>query len=97
MWAFCGAEHYAPDGPEARWRHGYNAASRPAGHRGMDVDRWTWERKRWAWRSQCTLCVFKQLARELRTGQHVDARMARICHWMSAFLSRTIETSAAPP
>jgi glycosyltransferase involved in cell wall biosynthesis len=50
MWAFCGAEHYAPDGVEARWRHGYNAANRPAGELGLDMDRWTWERKRKAWR-----------------------------------------------
>lgn len=51
MWAFCGAEHYSPDGPEARWRHGYNAANRAAGDRGLDMDRWTWQRKRKAWRN----------------------------------------------
>lgn len=51
MWAFCGAEHYAPDGSEARWRRGYDAANQPAGHRGVNMDRWTWERKRRAWRT----------------------------------------------
>lgn len=49
MWPFCGAEHYAPDGPEARWRGGYARAGRMAGDRGLDLDRWTWQRKRRAW------------------------------------------------
>jgi len=64
MWAFCGAEHYAPDGPEARWRRGYNAANRPAGHHGVDMDRWTWERKRKAWRQAMHIvCPSDWLAR----------------------------------
>lgn len=64
MWAFCGAEHYAPDGQEARWRHGYNAANRPAGQRGVDMDRWTWERKRKSWRKAVHLvCPSNWLAK----------------------------------
>lgn len=51
MWPFCGAEHYSPDGLEARWRQGYNAANRPTRDSGLDIDRWTWERKRKAWRN----------------------------------------------
>ena len=50
MWAFCGAEHYADDGKDARWRHGYSRASRIAGSRGFDVDRWTFLRKQKHWR-----------------------------------------------
>ncbi|RRR69520.1 MAG: glycosyltransferase [Candidatus Viridilinea halotolerans] len=50
MWPFCGAEHYATDGPEARWRHGYTTANRPAAQRGLDLDRWVWQRKQRAWR-----------------------------------------------
>lgn len=49
MWAFCGAEHVAVDEPTARWRHGYRSDNRPAEHRGLDIDRWTWWRKRRAW------------------------------------------------
>jgi len=49
MWAFCGSEHLAPDDSGARWRHGYNAASRAVHSAGFDVDRWTWQRKRRAW------------------------------------------------
>src|SRR5262249_41322804 len=51
MWPFCGAEHYAPDGPNARWRCGYTAANRPVAQWGIDIDRWTWRRKRRAWRN----------------------------------------------
>ena len=49
MWPLCGAEHFAPDGPEARWRHGYHRDNRGAGASGLDVDRHTWNRKRRAW------------------------------------------------
>ena len=46
MWAFCGAEHCAYD---ERWCDGYSRANRPAGERGLDLNRWVWERKRRAW------------------------------------------------
>ena len=49
MWAFSGAEHYGPVDDSARWRVGYRADNRPAGHGGMDIDRWVWGRKRKAW------------------------------------------------
>lgn len=50
MWAFCGAEHFASVGPEARWRDGYRRGNPTPGHHGPDVDRWTWSRKKHAWR-----------------------------------------------
>lgn len=50
MWAFSGAEHQGPDDESARWRAGYRADNRPVGHRGLDLDRWVWKRKRRAWR-----------------------------------------------
>jgi glycosyltransferase involved in cell wall biosynthesis len=63
MWAFCGAEHYAPDGPDARWRRGYDATNRPIGHRRADLDCWTWRRKRRAWRRAVhVLCPSRWLA-----------------------------------
>jgi glycosyltransferase involved in cell wall biosynthesis len=49
MWGFGGAEHYASDGSQARWRRGYSTENRPPGTR-LDMDRWTWERKRKSWR-----------------------------------------------
>jgi len=50
MWALCGAEHISDDGPDARWRKGYFAHNRPAGAKGPDLDRLTWNRKRRAWK-----------------------------------------------
>lgn len=49
MWAFCGAEHYTDDGPEARWRSGYTRANRDPRDRGLDLDRWVWRRKARQW------------------------------------------------
>jgi glycosyltransferase involved in cell wall biosynthesis len=49
MWAFCGTEHLAEYGPNARWRNGYSPTTRPATLRGMDVDQVAWARKRKAW------------------------------------------------
>jgi glycosyltransferase involved in cell wall biosynthesis len=51
MWALCGAEHFAEDATDARWRTGYYADNRPAGSSGLDMDRYTWNRKRRAWTS----------------------------------------------
>jgi glycosyltransferase involved in cell wall biosynthesis len=49
MWAFCGAEHYADDGADARWHSGYERDNRPADSAWLDIDRLTWRRKRRAW------------------------------------------------
>ncbi|MBE0434443.1 MAG: glycosyltransferase family 4 protein [Methylomicrobium sp.] len=46
MWAFSGAEHY----PEhQRWQAGYTKENRPDSERGLDVNRWVWQRKRKHW------------------------------------------------
>ena len=48
-WAFCGAEHH-PDGlDDRRFVLGYTPQSRLAAHHGVDLDRWTWQRKARAW------------------------------------------------
>jgi glycosyltransferase involved in cell wall biosynthesis len=49
MWPFAGTEHYGTDSPNARWRSGYTKSNRPPDEGGVDVDRWTWERKRRLW------------------------------------------------
>lgn len=51
MWAFCGAEHVSDDGEDARWRTGYTKNDRAATESGLDLDRWTWERKRRYWKA----------------------------------------------
>lgn len=50
MWAFCGAEHYSPDGPDARWRSGYTRQNRLPTDSGLDLDRFTWNRKKLLWK-----------------------------------------------
>jgi glycosyltransferase involved in cell wall biosynthesis len=52
MWAFCGGEHYSPDGTAARFRHGYRSENRPSTERGPDLNRRTWDAKRRAWSRQ---------------------------------------------
>jgi glycosyltransferase involved in cell wall biosynthesis len=47
MWAFCGAEHYTEDN---RWQEGYTVHNRPEYESGFDLNRWTWRRKRRAWK-----------------------------------------------
>lgn len=49
MWPFCGAEHYTDDG---RFHEGYVRNNRPDHESGFDLNRWTWNRKRRAWRQQ---------------------------------------------
>lgn len=48
-WPFCGSEHYPQDVNDRRFELGYLGDNRPAGHRGLDLDRWVWQRKRMAW------------------------------------------------
>ncbi|MGA8830121.1 MAG: glycosyltransferase, partial [Desulfomonilaceae bacterium] len=50
MWAFCGAEHYCADTNSSRFSEGYRSDNRPKGDRWLDLDRWTWNRKRKHWR-----------------------------------------------
>jgi glycosyltransferase involved in cell wall biosynthesis len=47
MWAFCGAEHYSEDN---RWRQGYHRGNRPWHESGIDLNRWTWQRKCKDWK-----------------------------------------------
>lgn len=62
MWGFCGAEHYAPDHPDARWLTGYSRENRPPGHSGVDLDRLTWQRKRRHWRPMTVVTPSRWLA-----------------------------------
>jgi glycosyltransferase involved in cell wall biosynthesis len=48
MWAFCGAEHYTNDN---RWREGYSSTNRPSYESGIDLNYWTWKRKKKYWRN----------------------------------------------
>lgn len=46
QWAFCGAEHYALPAQEKRFIEGYTSHNRPDEHKGFDIDRLTWNRKK---------------------------------------------------
>jgi len=46
MWPFCGSEHYSYS---QRWLEGYSSSNRDASASGLDLDRWTWERKKSDW------------------------------------------------
>ena len=50
-WPFCGSEHYPLDAQDQRFALGYSRGNRSELDRGLDLDRWTWLRKRKAWRS----------------------------------------------
>lgn len=49
MWAFCGAEHYVDN---LRWKDGYNKSNRPIHDFGLDINRWTWLRKKKVWKKK---------------------------------------------
>ena len=49
QWAFCGSEHYTVRGEDRRYIEGYLVRNKPDGHRGLDLDRWTWKRKAKHW------------------------------------------------
>ncbi len=62
MWAFCGAEHYAPESADARWRAGYLQDNRQPHRRGPDIDRWTWRRKQRRWKPAAIVTPSRWLA-----------------------------------
>lgn len=62
MWPFSGAEHYPPDTASARFRTGYRSDNRPTGSAGLDIDRWTWKRKKAHWRPMHLVAPSRWLA-----------------------------------
>lgn len=52
MWPFSGAEHYDAEESSNRWKEGYSQYNRPINHKGLDIDRWVWSRKKRAWQDQ---------------------------------------------
>lgn len=50
MWAFCGAEHYDDLDSPGRYMEEYFASNKRKTHQGrIDIDRWTWRRKKKHW------------------------------------------------
>ena len=44
MWPFCGVKHYSKD--DERYKYGYFLNNRPKDERGIDFNRWVWQRKK---------------------------------------------------
>ena len=57
MWSFCGAEHYTHD---TRWQDNYSKDTRPDSLRGLDIDSWTFNRKRKHWKTPRQLVAISQ-------------------------------------
>lgn len=45
-WTFCGMEHHPNNDQDTRFEEGYNSSNKPSYLGGLDLDRWTWKRKR---------------------------------------------------
>jgi glycosyltransferase involved in cell wall biosynthesis len=89
MWAFCGAEHYADEAPEARWRRGY--PPRAGGPGLVDIDRWTFRRKRRAWTRPLQLIApSRWMAAQVRAS-------TLMAHWPVAVLPNAIDTTRFRP
>jgi glycosyltransferase involved in cell wall biosynthesis len=52
MWAFCGSEHYDDLKSPERYEAGYYRTNRPRDYSGIDIDRWTWNRKKKYWKNK---------------------------------------------
>lgn len=50
-WTFCGMEHHPKDSRDLRFVEGYTTGNRPDHSSGLDLDRWTWNRKLKSFRS----------------------------------------------
>ena len=48
-WPFCGSEHYQNGFNDKRYIEGYKRNNRPPTSSGIDLDRYSWERKKRAW------------------------------------------------
>lgn len=49
MWAFSGADHYDDLETTGRYYNEYERSNRPSSYSGLDLDRWTWKRKKKHW------------------------------------------------
>lgn len=68
MWPFCGSEHYGIDTPDARWRVGYTRDNRLVNESGVDMDLYTWQRKKSTWRNFHMIAASSWLANATRTS-----------------------------
>jgi glycosyltransferase involved in cell wall biosynthesis len=88
MWAFCGAEHLSNDN---RWYDGYSRNNRPKHESGLDINKWTWERKKNNWRRPIQIVTPSTwLAEHARSS-------ALMQHWPVSVIPNTINTDQWQP
>lgn len=91
MWPFCGAEHYASVGCDARWRVGYRPQNRSVDDRGIDLDRYAWLLKERALRRQVQLVTPSEwLADQVRASQLFQG-------WPCAVIPNAVPTDVFRP
>lgn len=90
-WAFRGAEHFPAFDGDVRYEHEYRPGSGRADRRGWDIDRWTWRRKRAAWRRPMTaVCPSQWLADRA-------SRSPLLEKWRIETIPNAIDTSVWQP
>ena len=52
MWPYCGSEHYDEVDAQSRYIDGYLKNNRPPNHRGIDLDAFSWKRKKKYWETK---------------------------------------------
>jgi glycosyltransferase involved in cell wall biosynthesis len=90
-WAFCGAEHYPSDSGDERFVAGYSRSSRRLGDRGLDIDRWTWRRKRRRWKRPMHIIA------PSRWLAHNVARSALMRTWPVRVIPNALPTDVYQP
>ena len=90
MWGFCGSEHLSSEDEGERWRIGYSRRNRPASHRGVDLDRRTWRRKRRHWSPTHVVCPSNWLARCARQS-------ALMSEWPIHVIPNALDTDVFRP
>lgn len=90
MWPFTGTEHYEPAPGENRPTTGYTNANRPSDESGVDLDRWTWQRKRDHWRPIHMVPASSWLEEATRTS-------ALMREWPVSRIPHVINTDAFVP
>jgi glycosyltransferase involved in cell wall biosynthesis len=54
-WVFCGSEHHPNGLSDRRFVQGYRSDNRPVPFSGLDIDKWTWGRKKKHWKQPIQL------------------------------------------
>ncbi len=88
MWAFAGAEHYTE---HKRWEVGYKKNNRAIDEKGIDINRWTWNRKLKKWKHQIHIVTPSRWL-----GECVK-KSALMKHWPVSIIPNAIDTKSWKP